>query len=141
VNGYEVRWGAATRLTTSDGEPAYGTKFIDRFIVDAFEGGEALNALPFRGAFLNWQNNEGQSIRGDKLPVTQTHIDSYVSGASGAIDWGIANDAAHRVTFRLTEVALSSAIPESKTWALMIAGFGMIGAVVRRRRYAPVASI
>jgi hypothetical protein len=27
-----------------------------------------------------------------------------------------------------------TAIPEPKTWALLIAGFGMVGAVSRRRR-------
>ncbi|WP_254447585.1 PEPxxWA-CTERM sorting domain-containing protein [Sphingomonas sp. ID1715] len=137
VDGYKVTWGAGTRLTTSDGEPAYGTKLIDRFIVDAFEGGDALNGLPFRDGFLNWQDNEGQSIRGGDLPITQAHIDSYRDGVRGAIDWGLSNDAANRVTFELTRVTLSPAVPEPATWALMISGFGLLGATARRRLSLP----
>ena len=33
-----------------------------------------------------------------------------------------------------------SAIPEPATWAMMIIGFGAVGAVARRRRLAPVAA-
>lgn len=35
---------------------------------------------------------------------------------------------------------VSSAVPEPATWAMMIAGFGMAGAAVRRRRFAGVAA-
>ncbi len=36
--------------------------------------------------------------------------------------------------FRLTATAVSGAVPEPATWAMMIGGFGVIGGVMRRRR-------
>lgn len=37
----------------------------------------------------------------------------------------------------LTPTALSVAVPEPASWALMIGGFGLVGAVLRRRRLVP----
>ena len=34
----------------------------------------------------------------------------------------------------LSEVRFSAAVPEAATWAMMIAGFGLVGAAARRRR-------
>lgn len=36
--------------------------------------------------------------------------------------------------FKLTNVTVSSAVPEPATWMMMIGGFAMVGAAVRRRR-------
>jgi hypothetical protein len=35
---------------------------------------------------------------------------------------------------------IGSAVPEPATWAMMITGFGMAGAILRRRRHAPAAA-
>jgi len=37
-------------------------------------------------------------------------------------------------------LSVSGAVPEPATWALMIGGFGMAGAMLRRRRLVPVAA-
>ena len=37
-------------------------------------------------------------------------------------------------SFELDNIAVASAIPEPATWAMMIAGFGVLGGVARRRR-------
>jgi hypothetical protein len=50
-----------------------------------------------------------------------------------AINQAIATDGLFKVGGRLTPLAV---IPEPGTWALLIAGFGMVGAAVRRRRAA-----
>jgi hypothetical protein len=34
----------------------------------------------------------------------------------------------------VSEISFSSAVPEAATWAMLIAGFGMVGATLRRRR-------
>lgn len=57
-------------------------------------------------------------------------IDSDPSGA----DDGLAVD-----DFSLSAVTAASAVPETATWAMMIAGFGMIGSAMRRRSNARVS--
>lgn len=42
--------------------------------------------------------------------------------------------------FKLNTIKVSSGVPEPTTWMMMIAGFGMVGAAVRRRRGAAKAS-
>ena len=37
-------------------------------------------------------------------------------------------------SFELDNIAVASAVPEPATWAMMITGFGMLGATLRRRR-------
>ena len=37
-------------------------------------------------------------------------------------------------SFELDNIAVTSAVPEPATWAMMITGFGMLGATLRRRR-------
>ena len=34
----------------------------------------------------------------------------------------------------VSEISFSGSVPEAATWAMLIAGFGMVGAVLRRRR-------
>ena len=52
--------------------------------------------------------------------------------ASGTLDPGGANNSA-TATF-----AAANAVPEPATWAMMIGGFGLIGAAARRRTRANV---
>lgn len=65
---------------------------------------------------LNLGGAVGDTI---ELTVTRNHLGG---------DW----------TF-LSEVEFFGAVPEPSTWAAMIVGFGMAGAVLRRRRGAPAA--
>ena len=37
------------------------------------------------------------------------------------------------VAFEFDDVAISAAVPEASTWAMLIAGFGIVGAAMRRR--------
>ncbi len=66
---------------------------------------------------LNLGGAVGDTI---ELTVTRNHLGG---------DW----------TF-LSEVEFFGAVPEPSTWAAMIVGFGMAGAVLRRRRGAPAAA-
>lgn len=43
-------------------------------------------------------------------------------------------------SFEVDNIAFSSAIPEPATWAMMIVGFGMVGAAMRRRNSAVVTA-
>lgn len=46
----------------------------------------------------------------------------------------------HDETFVFTNVATTGNVPEPATWAMMIAGFGLVGAVARRRGGKTVAA-
>jgi len=41
-------------------------------------------------------------------------------------------------TFLARNVAVGASVPEPASWALMIAGFGLAGGALRRRRRAPI---
>lgn len=47
--------------------------------------------------------------------------------------------AAGFAAYREIDVFGTAAVPEPASWAMMIAGFGMVGAVARRRRMVVVA--
>ena len=44
------------------------------------------------------------------------------------------------IAYEVDTVSLNNAVPEPATWALMIAGFGMVGAAVRRHRATPTVA-
>ncbi len=60
---------------------------------------------------------------------------TFNSGVFG-LDKGPADGATITAKFEL----VSAAVPEPATWAMMIAGFGMAGAAIRRRRATTVAA-
>ncbi len=70
------------------------------------------------------------------LSLVGTKVTFGFSDSSSKV-YSFVDDAADGAGLKLS---LSSAVPEPATWAMMIAGFGMIGAMVRRRRAAALAA-
>lgn len=68
-------------------------------------------------------------------PTTDGLLYLYGSGYSGAP--GDSDD--DNVGLILDDVRLTAAVPEPASWALLVAGFGLTGALVRRRRTAAAA--
>lgn len=135
VAGYNAAFNSSATAFVTDNEP-YGAGFTDRFIVQSFSSNaKPVNGLPFYGLFLNWQDNGGSATQGYALPLSQTALNAY-GMPTGAIDW-VAGDARNRVTFMLTRVEVLSGVPEPTTWALMIAGIGLIGLGLRRNQLQP----
>lgn len=69
---------------------------------------------------------------------------AFASGGpgSGTFRLGTA-DAIGTLTFKsrtLNIVEVAAGVPEPQTWAMLIAGFGMIGIAARRRRFSPVTA-
>lgn len=93
----------------------------------------------------NWFNSDstdyGATVSGAAYngSLTQTQTQTYnlspsqagtvwiIGGSVNGPDWK--NDA-----FKLNTIKVSSGVPEPTTWMMMILGFGMVGAAVRRRR-------
>jgi hypothetical protein len=71
--------------------------------------------------------------------VSTAHLDLAIRDTSGSemiFIEGPYRTADLDLTFQTLNVA---AVPEPATWAMMIAGFGLSGAALRRRRLAPTA--
>lgn len=91
--------------------------------LNVFVGDDLLTATPLTGSYGNWTSQSFSFIaKGGLTPIEFKSI-----ATSGLASYG--NE--------VTNVSLS-AVPEPATWGMMIAGFGMVGGLVRRRR--PVAS-
>lgn len=83
------------------------------------------------------------NINGTSLGFTQFAGPSLFGGTSTAPVFSpgvfqLTSIVSGRSTLTISQ-AQTGAVPEPATWALMIAGFGLTGAALRRRRQTPVA--
>ena len=69
-------------------------------------------------------------------PATNERV--YFTAGAGEVITGL-RFTSTGVAFEIDDVA-GSAVPEPAAWALMLAGFGMVGAAARRRKAAVVAA-
>ncbi len=88
-------------------------------------GGESISASPATGAFSLSFSSTTNSVTLSDAYVRYQAIDDAARGISNGSGIG---------------TALISAIPEPAAWALMILGFGGVGAVLRARRKGVVAT-
>lgn len=88
-------------------------------------GGETFNVTAQNGQFGGMGNMDWAVGSFSFVGTGQTETIRLASGISG--NAGIFFDS----------VSVQAAIPEPATWAMMITGFGLAGAVLRRRRAAP----
>ena len=83
---------------------------------------------------VTWNDPVLLAFNGGQLKVTMNDA-TFNKGYYG-LDSGSYDGANISARFEL----VGAAVPEPATWAMMIAGFGMAGAAVRRRRFAGVAA-
>lgn len=83
---------------------------------------------------VTWNDPMFLNFNGGQLKVTLNDAD-FNEGYKD-LDKGVYNGTKISANFQL----LGAAVPEPATWAMMIAGFGMAGAMVRRRRHAIAAA-
>ncbi|WP_309644310.1 PEPxxWA-CTERM sorting domain-containing protein [Phenylobacterium sp.] len=93
---------------------------IDDFTVRAAPG-DAASTITGSGRILPGQTFPGHTYDGQILRI---QLKRDISPGAGGVTFGVGGTA----TF------LASAVPEPATWAMMIAGFGLAGAAIRRRR-------
>jgi hypothetical protein len=90
------------------------------------------------GNFFNFVSSGvfGPNIPG--LSGWQTYAFSFVPGQAGTIQLNFSSPSTDNIGPLLDNVLVSQ-VPEPASWALLIAGFGLTGAVMRRRRMAVAA--
>jgi hypothetical protein len=99
--------------------------------------GETIGESVFFGIFqdghVNWNNGGDQLLNFGNGGQLLAHLDNatFNSGVFG-LDEGQRSGAAINATFSL----MHGSVPEPATWAMMILGFGMVGAGLRMRRLA-----
>jgi hypothetical protein len=90
-------------------------------------------SLGFDGKSISTVTNMLSNVQ--SLPGGDSVSTRNVSGAPANLWLVAATDFDNRVDgFKLTNVTVSSAVPEPATWMMMIGGFAMVGAAVRRRK-------
>ena len=125
---------------------------LDFTTPDVFGGGVAggtHGAFTITGLFTHdefgtvvWNNN-GNTIlnfgNGGQLGV---HLDdaNFNLRHDGLFDGSLTPGLAGAATITADFTLISNPVPEPATWALMIGGFGMAGAALRRRRAAALAA-
>jgi hypothetical protein len=76
----------------------------------------------------------GESSYGNGTSGTRALNSADASGNLLIVAAGIFGDLAHIDNFKIKQLTVSqAAVPEPTTWAMMIAGFGLIGSAMRRR--------
>ncbi len=82
----------------------------------------------------NWEEGAALNFIGTGSAVTLKFLDITPAATGGS-----ANLALDNVRLTTVQAPVAGAVPEPATWAMMIGGFAMMGAVLRRRRtFVPV---
>lgn len=128
--GYKLVSATFDRVDTNDTLKLYGVTT-----------GGVIDYLGFGGTFdgpgntLAMGGGVGGGWIGGNLTEDQIYRVNFATGANKEYWFGNNNDAADG--YRLDSITLA-AVPEPGAWVLMIAGFGMTGAMLRSRRLVPV---
>ena len=123
---------AATGTTASTANNLFGLHYTYTpstcpSIFHAFEGSDVpaygASNLNFEGACAGLYDSLAQTV-------------STTVGASYTLKFSLSNSAAGASGLRIfaTDAAVTGAVPEPATWAMMLLGFGGIGMAMRRRR-------
>jgi len=108
---------------------------------DAVNGGWLDMGLPGGFAYDTWYTL-GITLGGGQVKYTVNEL-SLTVGAGSSVELGNVILQGHNtpagVDYSIYWDNLSAAVPEPATWALMILGFGLTGAAMRRRRLALAA--
>lgn len=131
--------GGSQRVVGTDN---FFTRFIFGPVSQSFSGGAGTGVLSSLGGsgFLAGTSTFNRNIASN-MPFGTSSF-SFVAGNSGSIRLAFGSSSRDNVGPLLDNVSLditSGAVPEPATWAMMILGFGLIGAAMRRRQTVRVS--
>ena len=93
--------------------------------------------MPFSAAIASREIIVGLHDLMAKRSSPQGKLDHVVDLIGAASPNPDANDDG----FKLKAITVTSAVPEPATWAMMLVGFGLAGASLRRRNRRPVPAV
>jgi len=143
VGGYDVigiegttTWGAITALITNPSQPGTAFYWPDGHVTADYQPGAE---WPFDNVLFDnggaWFSENGVLFQTDSAVwnVAQYQGQDYLGisqlGTFSATEWNI--------PIQVTRIA-DGGVPEPASWVLMIAGFGLVGAALPRRRRVAV---
>lgn len=136
IGSYRVDFTSSARLITGNDTYHPAGLTYDRLLFDNF----GPQAMPVAGApltviGLSFEDSDGTALSGHALP-TQTASLAGFDAANLSADFGnyLASDL-QRVSGQFTSYTITevSPVPEPSQWVMLLIGFGLLGAVVRRR--------
>jgi hypothetical protein len=110
--------------------------------------GDNLNSAAFQLALWELANDNGSLADGNVHTTGST--DSSVVAAANSMLFNVANNVAGATQYSFTVythptqqdfLVTVTAVPEPETYAMLLAGLGLMGAVARRRKNTPVRLI
>jgi hypothetical protein len=145
---YAFNAGDLVTLSLVAGGAQRGSQTDDLFVRLLFGASQQANNLTgtgyFNGAFGNVVINPTFTLPvniAGSAPFGPAAL-SFVAGSAGSFKFQIGTNSGNNIGPLLDSVQLdigAGAVPEPATWAMMIAGFGLAGTAMRRRRSAAAA--
>ena len=152
--GYSLS-GAYSLFATSQGNAAQPPSDPTEFV--GLQTGESLTLHSVSGfkAFsfymgspddYNFVTVDGVTLHGSALMGLPNVLSNGDQSVGRTVFYDLGGDVAHDITFASNGVAFEfdniavAGVPEPATWTLMIGGFGLAGATLRRRRTALAAA-
>ena len=86
------------------------------------------------GAFLDVSAGGSDLALHGTLPAYTLYSFNFVGTGSDTLSIGAANSQGYYYVDGVSVEGLSAGVPEPATWAMMLVGFGGLGAAIRRRR-------
>lgn len=137
ISGYLGPQGPLTGVFLTNAIPSSGPPATLNFSTPALRDFASLSPAIGQVFYIGDGKTSGGAFQQFIAPAGATRLflaipDGFgFAGAPGAYD---DNDGSYRIRIGVNEVPVIAAIPEPETYALMLAGLGLLGAVARRRR-------
>jgi hypothetical protein len=125
----------ALRVPENSGNrQAIGTVTVGRPIIAVITNSGQLIATNYLGAAgTTYISNDGWGLEFPDVNASSTRLGTTISGNTVTFDW-ITNKGGP------DSIRILTLVPEPATWAMLIAGFGLVGFAARRRRTAVAAA-
>ena len=119
-------------IDNNDTLQIYGVN-LDGSLVSIGFGGAIKTGLAGAATTTFTSANDGTSVLALLAPTSRFSRYLFTTRASGAVDYLGDKGQGYRID------RIDGVVPEPATWAMMIAGFGLVGVAARRRRVASPA--